>query len=196
MMKIFSIRYWKRKRALKKINNQHSGIYCSLDKAERIGFIIDMALPDYEKAATYLCHELRRRDKIFYAMAVDTRDSKEKAEYSFPNIKEITLLTRKDTNRWGRPQSDIVAGFTYEKFDIFIDLSAPKRNFTLDYILKNVKSDLLIGTNYCPSDNYDLKVTAETILPETNENGETIDPEPVSGIILVKNILNYLTTIK
>ena len=188
-MNFVPVTYFVRENALKKIARPHNGKYISLTNAQKVGFVFDAAIPDSERAVTYLCHVLRRGNKDFHGIVIDSRKKKEKESALFPdNIKEITIITREDMNWFGQPVSEYIDTLASVHYDIFIDLSAPKRRFALDYILQSIDCRLKIGTDYCKSDDYDLKITA-------TKNEENPD-EIISGYVLVKNILDYLTIIK
>lgn len=188
-MDFLPVTYFVRKKVLKELAKPHNGKYVSLNNAARVGFIFDAAIPDSERAATYLCHMLRKNKKDFHGIVIDSRKKKDRENAPFPdNIAEISIITRKDLNWFGQPVCETVEKFISEPFDIFIDLSAPKRRFALDYILASIDCKLKIGTDYCRSDDYDLKITAT----KNEENPKEI----FSGYLMVKNLIEYLLVIK
>jgi len=179
MINWFLTRIMQRK-ALRKINNPHTGRYISLNSARRVGFIVDACTPGTAEAVHVLKKELTVRGIAYAGICIDY-GKEPLGDKEITSDSCISIINHKNTNWYGIPRPDTLTSFLGKPVDILIDMTSGKRLFQADYIVKKATASLIIGVKTSPASQYDM------IVSRKDEN--TTETE------LAKNIIKYLTTI-
>ncbi len=170
------------KRILKKICNDRKKSYISFTNARKVGFIFDADTENISESLLILENFLSKLKIPFNGISVDTNEENNCSPL-IQSDPHITIIHKTDMNWLSVPSHPLLSKFIDEKYDIFIDLTL-KNVFSIEYIVRQVNTSLLVGFNPKYKNLYDILI----------KKIDGTSPTPLS--YYVNNTINYLTTIK
>lgn len=171
------------KRILNKISDKRNKCYISINDAKKVGFVFNANDAGISDALLLLENYLNQKKIYFKGISIDISEEK-LASPRFQSDPHLTIIYQSDMNWLSIPSHPLFDKFINEDFDLFFDLTL-KGLFPVNYIIKSIKSYLIIGFDSNRKHYYDLLIT----------KGDQISVYPPLSEY-IKNAIEYLTSIK
>lgn len=163
------IKEYIRNKTLKGKSAQTSATYVNLRDVRSIGFLYNIASPNFLEELKDITTFLDKQGILYWGLAIETKRGllpQMETDNDVPDFlkelenKEVSFVERLHLDWLGIPNSDKIDNFLKRDFDLFISLNSTA-DFTLEYIIREVKAKLIVGMQNIPNSRYTLVLEGE-----------------------------------
>ncbi|MEF9987365.1 MAG: hypothetical protein RR919_02115 [Bacteroidales bacterium] len=163
------IKEYIRDKVLRAKKSNISPKFINLEEMRSIGFMYNITSPSSFEELNKISAFLDKVGILYYGLAIETKGGLLPQMESAKDIpefvkeledKEILLVERLHLNWIGIPNAEKIDKFLERDFDLFITFNN-NNDFTLEYILRDIKAKFIIGMQNNPNSPYTLVMEGE-----------------------------------
>ncbi|MEG0519488.1 MAG: hypothetical protein RR555_11610 [Bacteroidales bacterium] len=163
------IKEYIRNKTLRNKSVQTNATFVNLRDIRSIGFLYNISSPNFLEELKNIAVFLDKQGILYWGLAIETKKGflpqMETADDMPDFLREleenqISFVERLHLDWLGIPNSEKIDNFLKRDFDLFISLNNTG-DFTLEYIIRDVKAKLIVGMQNIPGSRYTLVLEGE-----------------------------------